>query len=182
MTFIEYVKMQSVVRRYCLDMSNRGGCNGCMVDKICGRHIDITDLEKVERAYNILTERKAEGKRGGKTRMIDSIDVVVKNTSRGDLFAMLAEECAELAQAALKARRAEGEGTPTPMSREQAYDQLVEELADVNNCLRALGLTRDITRYRVKSVADAKMDRWAVRIVEAKKATASVLSAVEGGE
>ena len=50
-----------------------------------------------------------------------------------ELLRQTAEEAAELAQAALKVIRA-AKGT-TPLDGEDAVDMLVEEIADVQNCI-----------------------------------------------
>lgn len=64
-----------------------------------------------------------------------------------ELLTQLAEEAAELAQAALKYRRAlqteqwEENISPTPKSSRAAMDNLVEEIADVALCLMVVGIT-----------------------------------------
>ena len=58
----------------------------------------------------------------------------------GEILAQLAEEASELAQAALKLRRAAGTINPTPVTLEQAKANLVEELVDVEICLCVLGI------------------------------------------
>lgn len=62
--------------------------------------------------------------------MIDNI--ITRTLPRPELLAQLAEECSELAHAALKLRRALLEGAnPTPIPPEVAEAHLLEELADV---------------------------------------------------
>ena len=51
-----------------------------------------------------------------------------------ELLAQLAEECSEAAKAALKLRRARDGVNPTPVSEEEAFGNLVEELADIYLC------------------------------------------------
>ena len=48
-----------------------------------------------------------------------------------ELLCGLAEECSELAQAALKLRRAYDQTNPTPVDPDDAYEKLCEEVADV---------------------------------------------------
>ena len=50
----------------------------------------------------------------------------------------LAEECAELAQAALKLARIIRQENPTPVSYDTAYANLVEEIADVRVVVEVL--------------------------------------------
>lgn len=69
----------------------------------------------------------------------------------------LAEECTELAQAALKLSRILREENPTPVSRKEARERLVDEKQDVMNCLYVhgnVGLNYD------------KLKRWEDRIRE----------------
>lgn len=51
-----------------------------------------------------------------------------------ELLAQLAEERSEAAKAALKLRRARDGVNPTPVSEEEAFSNLVEELADIYLC------------------------------------------------
>ena len=55
-----------------------------------------------------------------------------------ELLAQLAEECAELSQAALKLRRALTGINPTPVAADEARRNLGEEAADVYNVLGLL--------------------------------------------
>jgi len=78
------------------------------------------------------------------------------------MLEMLAEESAELAQAALKlARKYRGEN-PTPKSEMECIDRLTEETADVTLILEQLkGI---ISEERVKAIKDQKMVRWRIRM------------------
>ena len=55
-----------------------------------------------------------------------------------EILAQLAEEASELAQAALKLRRALDRTNPTPKSVAECEANLMEEIADINNAVRAL--------------------------------------------
>ena len=55
-----------------------------------------------------------------------------------NVLCILAEECSELSQATLKYRRAEL--NMTPKSKEEAFDNLVEEIADVESCILQIKL------------------------------------------
>ena len=78
------------------------------------------------------------------------------------MLEMLAEESAELSQAALKlARKYRGEN-PTPRSEMECIDHLTEETADVTLVLDQLkGI---ISEERVKAIKDQKMVRWRIRM------------------
>lgn len=74
-------------------------------------------------------------------------------------YEQLAEESAELAQAALKYVRAlNPQDNPTPMHPVDAYVNVVEEAADVYLVLQVLGVPIDI------DLATKKADRWINRL------------------
>lgn len=96
----------------------------------------------------------------------DSYDEVTNLPDR-DLLEQLAEESAELAQAALKFIRAKGMSqNPTPISKDEALANLKEEANDVLIVLEILGFVDQ------SAVRDwHKMARWANRIQEAKRSS-----------
>ena len=55
-------------------------------------------------------------------------------------FEMLAEECTELAHAALKMARILREENPTPVTYDECMGNIVEEVSDVTLCLDDLGI------------------------------------------
>ena len=91
------------------------------------------------------------------------IDFITSRLSQGELLAQLAEECTELAKAALKLRRVYDGENPTPVSERQALDNLAEEIIDVHVCLSVMGLAK------VDSEGDKryeeKMKRWCSRLL-----------------
>ena len=97
------------------------------------------------------------------------IDTVREYLDQDELLAQLAEEAAERAQAALKLRRAYTGTNPTPVTRRAAYNDLLEELADVHVCVHAMRLDDCETLGRVQRVANEKMARWAARLEEKNK-------------
>ena len=79
-----------------------------------------------------------------------------------ELLAQLAEECAELSQAALKLRRALTGINPTPVTADEARRNLVEEAADVYN---VLGLLLDAAdNAEIYSIIRRKKARWLNRL------------------
>lgn len=89
-----------------------------------------------------------------------------------ELLAQLAEEAAELAQAALKYRRAlrteqwQEDTSPTPKTAQEARKALEEEVADVELCIYALEmLTIDFEPMKRKG------ERWLRRLEEYEDAT-----------
>ena len=77
---------------------------------------------------------------------------------KAEILAQLAEEAAELAQAALKLRRAMDGTNPTPVSFADAYHNLIEEYSDVTLCFRELDMNYS------PSVIEQKSKRWLKRL------------------
>lgn len=101
---------------------------------------------------------------------ISDYQKIKEGLSRGEILAQLAEECAELAQAALKLRRVITPGaSPTPVCIADAEDGMQEEVADVILCIELAGeYLYDVsaTEY-VREIKERKEKRWAARIAEA---------------
>lgn len=86
-----------------------------------------------------------------------------------DMLEQVAEEAAELSQAALKLIRALGmSGNPTPVTAGQALRAFSEEAQDLL-CVLRLGFT-DSAWERITNIDDyPKYRRWARRIEDMKK-------------
>lgn len=94
--------------------------------------------------------------------MINETQYIKEKLPKTEILCQLAEESAELAQAALKLRRAIDKTNPTPISVEAAENALLEEYGDVINCLDVL-LTATQNAFVVK-MRKEKMVRWADRL------------------
>lgn len=81
-----------------------------------------------------------------------------------EILCQLAEESSELAQAALKLRRAATGINPTPIMEREAVSALLEEYADVENCMELLITANQ--RSAVKDIQNAKRERWVYRLEE----------------
>ncbi len=103
--------------------------------------------------------------------------IVYLSLSREELLAQLAlaEECPEAAQAALKLRRAGSGENPTPVSEEDAFHKLIEELADVMLSASVLfgcefedndsrNLCEEVSD-EIADIAGEKLDRWRNRLL-----------------
>lgn len=77
-----------------------------------------------------------------------------------ELLAGLAEEAAELAQAALKLRRAYDGTNPTPIPQDLAYEHFCEEIADVQLYLDQLPYNHQL----VRDIKAKKLERWQRRL------------------
>ena len=93
----------------------------------------------------------------------NSMEYVMSNLDLYDILDQLAEEAAELSQAALKLKRAMKRTNPTDVSLVEANDNLIEEYSDVCNVANVMGISAD------HDICKAKMQRWANRINENKK-------------
>ena len=83
-----------------------------------------------------------------------------------ELLTQLAEEAAELSQAALKYRRTLSNANPTPVTRRQAEDKLLEEIADVKLCLHVAGFEKVRDKIQVNRIISSKAERWLHRLEE----------------
>lgn len=80
------------------------------------------------------------------------------------MLEQLAEECSELAQAALKMSRVLRGENPTPKTWTECLDALTEEIADVELCTDQL---KDfVDDFRIETIKDQKWARWEARLHE----------------
>lgn len=94
------------------------------------------------------------------------VEIIREKLDYSELLAQLAEEAAELSQAALKLRRTLSSVNPTPVSVGEAVDNVLDELADVSVCVDALRLNGPTESRRIAGIAEIKMSRWATRLTE----------------
>lgn len=93
----------------------------------------------------------------------DAMKYVSENLTRRAVLEGLAEECCELAQAALKLIRATDGENPTPISEDACVEKLYEEAGDVMMLMELLNIIENGT-----TVLNPKWERWAKRIRENK--------------
>ena len=84
-----------------------------------------------------------------------------------EILAQLAEKASELAQAALKLRRALDGTNPTPKSVEKCENALIEKYADVIGCISALNCSPEWYEDATAMIG-AKRTRW-LSSLEAKE-------------
>lgn len=98
------------------------------------------------------------------------IEYIASRLSNEELLCQLAEEAAELAQAALKLRRASTGTNPTITSHYDAVGNLLEEIADVRAAERVVicAGTEDTStaNLAIESKMEYKTYRWAKRLRE----------------
>lgn len=89
-----------------------------------------------------------------------------------EILAQLAEEASELAQAALKPRRALDGANPTPKDIGECRYNILEEFADVLNCINAYCSDDDFVFHKFTTnaikIRHKKYARWLSRL-EAKE-------------
>ena len=92
--------------------------------------------------------------------------LIVQKLCTRERLEALAEEAAELSQAALKLIRACRFGetvNPTPLTAEEALENLYEEIADVELAVEVLNVgVRG--RGKIDGIKDTKRERWAKRL------------------
>ena len=99
------------------------------------------------------------------------LEYIAENLPEEDILCQIAEEAAELAQAALKLRRAITQTNPTPVTVEQAADNLVEEYGDTVVAMTAYFMKHGMIDRKVRDILEQinpKYSRWAQRIKEGK--------------
>ena len=79
-----------------------------------------------------------------------------------ELLAGLAEECTELAHAALKLRRVYDKTNPTPVLEDDALDDLYEEIADVKLYCSMLSVPPSY----ISKIMQQKEKRWEERLMK----------------
>lgn len=88
------------------------------------------------------------------------------------LMEQLAEECSELAQAALKLARLERGENHTPKTDKECRAALAEKIADVALCIGVFRAYLNISdMYNLSEMARNKRERWVQRIREARGET-----------
>lgn len=87
-------------------------------------------------------------------------NIIKKSMPVTELLAGLAEECSELAQAALKLRRVFDQTNPTPIDEDTAIENLYEEIADVKLYCSML----DIPVRHISEIMESKKKRWEARL------------------
>lgn len=81
------------------------------------------------------------------------------------MYEQLAEECAELGQAALKLARVLRKENPTPVTEDEARNAIIEEAADVWNCMNEVGI---FGRPELAQITYEKLKRFKARWEEAE--------------
>lgn len=93
---------------------------------------------------------------------------IVERIGEPAFLEQLAEECSELAQAALKTARKYRDENPTPKTIDECYDALQEEMADVMLCMNEWFDYRETDFCMgVAAIKREKKERWERRLKEA---------------
>ena len=94
------------------------------------------------------------------------VSFIRENLSQTAILIQLAEECNEVAQAALKIVRICQKENPTPVTLFEAKQKLQEEIADFFACYDSIsGLDEDT----IDRIETEKLNRWCVRLAKRGK-------------
>lgn len=102
-------------------------------------------------------------------KAIKNKNIILGHLPMDELLCQLAEECGELAQAALKLRRVIDKRNPTPKTYDECVENLYEEYADVDMCFNLMRMLIDkdgSTFDKVAEIQLGKSTRWAKRLSE----------------
>ena len=110
-----------------------------------------------ENIMNVFNQRKDTSYSDDKSP--DNINIL-KELGSPECLEQLAEEGAELTKAALKLARVIRGNNPTPVTFEEAYRNLIEEITDVAITCDVLYLNKDQDMY------DSKIKRWKQRLAD----------------
>lgn len=93
---------------------------------------------------------------------------VIRMLGEPALMEQLAEECSELAQAALKMARKERGENPTPETLGECFKALIAGMANVQLCIWVVETSRGLD---LRCRCNWKREQWAKRILEARGET-----------
>ena len=89
---------------------------------------------------------------------VEEIMKIIEEIGEAAMLEQLAEECTELAKAALKMARIIRKENPTPVTEKEAIDNIREEYTDVVQCAGEFSLTVDEEQMA------RKHERWEKRV------------------
>lgn len=97
---------------------------------------------------------------------MDPFDRVYERIGAAEVLARLAEEAAELSNAALRLRRVLVKEHPDAMRVGKAMAHLYEEIADMQNCLTVLDVSGQLDKGDIERLRAVKMDLWVRELEE----------------
>lgn len=92
----------------------------------------------------------------------EKVSFVRATQSNESLLCQLAEECCELAQAALKLRRVLVGDSPTPVTQQESSAAVIEEIADVKLLMTILGDAE--CEGQISDRQRKRLGRWVQRL------------------
>lgn len=98
--------------------------------------------------------------------MIETVQYIRDNLTEAEKWGQLAEEAAELSQAALKMQRLCMDTNKPRMEKGACIDAVIEEHADVALCFKVLAWQ---DKYAREQIMDEKANRWANHIADQKR-------------
>ena len=176
---MDIVAKRNAVREYCWKHSCESrafGDNACAIkgNHVCSKHegVYIATDKEIEELFDLLksyedTKETPVIKDNGEHQscsiyFYESIEYIRTKLDENELLCQLAEESAELSKAASKLSRVIRGKNPTPVTHEEALDNVFEELADVRVCMIALGYNKYDLDIAMRM--PDKVDRWVERL------------------
>lgn len=99
---------------------------------------------------------------------VEDVKYIRSRLNDEDIYYQLAEEAAELSEAALKMARVLRGKNPTPVTEQEAFLGLLSEYADVEVCIAALNWKiKDLNA--VTTMKTYKSSRWVKRLQEKER-------------
>ena len=96
--------------------------------------------------------------------LIDMLSDIIDLVGEPAVLENLAEECTELAQAALKLARIERGENPTPKSKNECVQAVMSEYADVLACITILKELKWWNSQALFNMKIQKLERWMNRL------------------
>ena len=90
------------------------------------------------------------------------INIISKEIGQAALWEQLAEECTELAKEALKYARIIRHDNPTPVTRDEVAQNVIEEYNDIQLVAQCLEIPNDVHQQ------EKKLTRWFGRVTSNK--------------
>jgi NTP pyrophosphatase (non-canonical NTP hydrolase) len=147
------IEVIDIIRAYTADLNGKEAFDiGNAIKYIC-RYKDKNGVEDLKKAIWYINDAIMSS---GNAYTKD-MEYIRSNIDTYDILDQLAEEAAELSQAALKLKRAMKGTNPTTVGLVEANNRLIEEYSDVCNAANVLGISVD------NDICAYKMKRWVER-------------------
>lgn len=147
------IEVIDIIKAYTADLKGEEAFDiGNAIKYIC-RYKDKNGVEDLRKAIFYINDAITLNNDAYSNNM----EYIRNNLDLYDILDQLAEEAAELSQAALKLKRVMKGTNPTTVGLLEANNRLIEEYSDVCNVTNVLGISID------NDICASKMKRWVER-------------------